>query len=58
MDARLKALGLTVTDVGDSACDGCKGQPLLKHDADCYLTCETFEEEVKRLEEDSDGQSS
>jgi hypothetical protein len=50
MDARLKALGLSVRNVADGCCDGCKGEPMLRYDADCYLRCDEFAAEVARLE--------
>ena len=50
MDERWKALGLSVVEVAEGCCEGCKGEPMLKYDAACYQHCELFEAEVKRLE--------
>jgi hypothetical protein len=51
IDAKLKALGLTVRDVTEGCCDGCKGEPMLRHDATCYLNCDVFAAEVQRIED-------
>jgi hypothetical protein len=50
MRERIKTLGLTVLDVAEGCCDGCKGEPMLRHDADCYAHCDVFAAEVARLE--------
>ena len=52
IDARLSAIGTWVGEVADAACDGCKGEPMLKYDSDCYSRCETFAAEVERLEKE------
>ena len=50
MDERLKALGLSVVEVAEGCCDGCKGEPMLKYDAACYQHCELFKSEVQQWE--------
>ena len=50
MDERLKALGLSVVEVAEGCCEGCKGEQWLKYEADCYQHCDMFMDEVKRLE--------
>ena len=50
IDKRIKALGLTVRDVAEGCCDGCKGEPMLRYDATCYLNCIVFLTELQRLE--------
>ena len=52
IDERLKALGLTMVQVAEGCCDGCGGQEMLRHDATCYLNCDTFADEVQRAEDD------
>ena len=52
MDARLRALGLTVVELAEGCCDGCKGEPMLRHDATCYLNCDAFAAEVQRTEDE------
>lgn len=51
MEERLKVLGLSVVEVAEGCCEGCKGEQWLIFDADCYQHCGVFMDEVKRLEE-------
>ena len=51
LDARLAGLGLTMQDVAEWACEGCKNQDMvMEHDATCYETCTTFADAVTEEE--------
>ena len=36
--------------IAECACDGCKGQAMLRYDGECYKTCDTFREAVEEEE--------
>ena len=51
INARLKALDMSVVAVADGCCEGCKGESMLKYDADCYIRCDVFAAEVAAMEQ-------
>ena len=53
IELRIKALGMTAVEVAEGCCccEGCENEPMLRHDATCYLACEDFAAEVAAMEQ-------